>query len=101
MRPEPPDPRVEATTRRPTIKPPGGAVPAEQAPGRLLPEPGHALGETGCFDQERVPPTLEEGERMRFRLALGASAITAALVVGAPAANAAIGNTYHDGQDAA
>src|SRR5262245_27962591 len=38
---------------------------------------------------------------MRFRLALGASAITAALVVGAPAANAAIGNTYHDGQDAA
>jgi hypothetical protein len=38
---------------------------------------------------------------MRFRLALGVSAMAAALVVGAPAANAAIGNAYTDGNDAA
>ena len=38
---------------------------------------------------------------MRFRLALGVSAMAATLAFGVPAASAAIGNPYHDGYDSA
>src|SRR4051812_30837850 len=87
--PEPPPSVVGVTTRQPTRKPPEETFPAQHANAYVAPESGDAP-ETGCFVNERLP-NITRREAMRFRLALGVSAMVGALAL--PAAAYANGDT--------